>query len=43
LAEWARVQTVRRPSDDNDDVVLWRRLAPDTSPSQPSSHNPNRP
>jgi len=25
LAPWTRVQTVRRPSDDNEDVVLWRR------------------
>jgi 4-amino-4-deoxy-L-arabinose transferase-like glycosyltransferase len=25
LLPWTRVQTVRRPSDDNEDVVLWRR------------------
>lgn len=25
LADWTRVQTVRRPSDDNENVVLWRR------------------
>jgi hypothetical protein len=28
LSPWTRVQTVRRPSDDNEDVVLWRRTAP---------------
>jgi hypothetical protein len=27
LSAWTRVQTVRRPSDDNEDVVLWRRTA----------------
>ena len=38
LAPWTRVQTVRRPSDDNEDVVLWRRSVPATpnSPSAPS-------
>lgn len=25
LKDWTRVQIVRRPSDDNEDVVLWKR------------------
>ena len=28
MSDWTRVQTVRRPSDDNEDVVLWRRTTP---------------
>jgi hypothetical protein len=37
LSNWTRVQTVRRPSDDNEDVVLWRRVVPEVQPA----HAPN--
>jgi hypothetical protein len=43
LSGWARVQTVRRPSDDNEDVVLWRRIASEPGSVGTPSLNPVRP
>jgi hypothetical protein len=41
LSGWRRVQTVRRPSDDNEDVVLWRRA--DATLSGLETRPPSRP
>ena len=41
LSRWVRVQTVRRPSDDNEDVVLWRRIASEAEPIASGSNNRN--
>ena len=43
LSHWTRVQTVRRPSDDNEDVVLWRRTVPMPQATDSGSDTPSRP
>jgi hypothetical protein len=43
LSNWTRVQTVRRPSDDNEDVVLWRRVASEAAALDAANPSAARP